>query len=85
MPQVLIAGIVVICIVLFLLALLAPRLARRPHSATNRALSVGAATASHAPGFLGRWLPKPFRTSQRATSKSVAAGSSAHEKITDKL
>jgi predicted permease len=82
---VLIAGVIVICVVLFVLALLAPRLARKPHAATNRTLGAGAATASHAPGFLGRWLPKPFRTSQRATSKSVAAGSKAHRKLTSKL
>jgi len=82
---VLIGGVVVICLVLFVLALLAPRLARTPHTVTNRTLGAGAATASRAPGFLGRWLPKPFRTSQRATSKSVAAGTRAHEKITNKL
>lgn len=81
----LIGAVVVICLVLFVLALLAPRLARKPHALTNRTLGVGAATASHAPGPLGRWLPKPFRSSQRATSKSVAAGSSAHQKITNKL
>ena len=77
----LIAGIVVICIVLFLLALVAPRLARKPHAA----LGTGAAAASHAPGVFGRWLPKPFRNSQKATSKSTAAGGKAHRKITEKL
>jgi predicted permease len=80
-----IAGVIVICVVLFLLALLAPRLARKPHAATNRTLGTGAAAASRAPGFLGRWLPKPFRTSQKATNRSTAAGSKAHRKIAEKL
>jgi len=80
-----IAGIIVVCIVLFLLALVAPRLARKPHAATNRTLGKGAAAASHAPGLLGRWLPKPFRSSQKATSKSTAAGGKAHRKIAEKL
>ena len=85
LERVFIAGVAVICVVLFVLALLAPRLAHKPHQATNRTLAVGARAASHAPGLLGRWLPKPFRTSERATSKSVAAGSAAHDKISDKL
>ena len=80
-----IVGVIVICVVLFVLALLWPRLARKPHAATNRVLGGGAAAASHAPGFLGRWLPKPFRTSQKATTKSTGAGAKAHRKIADKL
>jgi len=80
-----IAGIVVVCVVLFVLALLAPRLARKPASLTNRTLGTGASAASHAPGFLGRWLPKPFRTSQKATARSTSAGAKAHRKIANKL
>lgn len=77
-----IAGVVIICVVLFVLALLFPRLSRRPQRGVNRTFGVGAQAVSHAPGPLGRWLPKPFRTSQRAANKSAAAGRKAHQKAT---
>lgn len=78
----LIVGVVVICVVLFVLALLAPRLSRRPQQAVDRGFGAGARAAGHAPGPLGRWLAKPFRTSQRAADRSAAAGRKAHEKAT---
>jgi hypothetical protein len=78
---VLIVGVVAICIVLFVLALLAPRLSRRPQGAVDRSFGGAARASSHAPGPLGRWLPKPFRSSQRAADKSASAGRKAHRKI----
>ena len=78
----LIGGVVVICVVLFVLALLAPRLSRKPQAAVDRGFGAGARAAGHAPGPLGRWLPKPFRSSQRAADKSAATGRKAHRKIT---
>jgi hypothetical protein len=80
-----IIGVVAICVILFGLALVAPRLARKPQGATTRAFGIGAHASSHAPGPLGRWLPKPFRTSQRAADRSTARGRKAHEKVTDKV
>ena len=77
-----IVGVVAVCVVLFLLALLVPRLSRKPQSAVDRGFGAGARAASKAPGPLGRWLPKPFRSSQRAADKSAAAGRKAHGKIT---
>lgn len=77
----LIVGVVAICVLLFLLALLAPRLSRKPQRGIDRGFSGGARAASHAPGPLGRWLPKPFRGSQRAADKSAAAGRKAHHKV----
>lgn len=77
----LIVGVVAICVLLFLLALLAPRLSRKPQRGIDRGFSGGARAASHAPGPLGRWLPKPFRSSQRAADKSAAAGRKAHHKV----
>lgn len=76
----LIAGVVAICVVLFLLALLAPRLSRGPQRAVDRGFGAGARAAGHAPGPLGRWLAKPFRSSRRAADKSAAAGRKAHQK-----
>jgi hypothetical protein len=78
---VLIVGVVAICIVLFVLALLAPKLSRKPQAAADRGFGAGARAASHAPGPLGRWLPKPFRSSQRAADKSASAGRKTHHKV----
>lgn len=77
-----IAGVVAICVVLFLLAVLAPRLSRGPQHAVDKGFGGSARFASRAPGPLGRWLPKPFRTSRRAADKSAAAGRKTHRKIT---
>lgn len=76
-----IAGVVAICVILFVLALLAPRLSRKPQSAVDRGFGAGARAASHAPGPLGRWLPKPFRSSRRAADKSASAGRRANQKL----
>jgi hypothetical protein len=76
-----ILGVVALCVLLFILALLAPRLSRKPQAASERVLGGGARAASYAPGFLGRWLPKPFRTSQRATARSAAAGRKTRRKL----
>lgn len=78
----LILGVVAICVLLFLLALLVPRLSRGPQRAVDRGFGGAANAASSAPGPLGRWLPKPFRSSRRAADKSAAAGRKAHHKVT---
>lgn len=73
--------VVAICVILFALALLAPRLSRKPQAAVDRSFGTGARAASHAPSPLGRWLPKPFRSSQRAADKSAPAGRNARRKV----
>ena len=70
----LIAGIVALCVLLLVLAFLAPRLSRHPQRGVDRAFGAGARGAAHAPGRLGRWLSKPFTTSERAVDKSAATG-----------
>lgn len=69
-----IAVIVGICVLLLILAFLAPRLSSHPQRGVTEALGGGARAAGKAPGRLGRWLAKPFRSSSRAASKSAAAG-----------
>lgn len=76
-----IAGVIVLCIVLLLLAFLAPRLSRHPEHATQRTLGTGGRLANLAPGKLGRWLSKPFRTSSKATSRSASAGRRGRGKL----
>lgn len=77
----LIGVVVAICVILFVLALLAPRLSRKPQAAVDRGFGAGARAASHAPGPLGRWLPKPFRSSRRAADKSASAGRKTRHKV----
>jgi hypothetical protein len=58
-----------------------PRLSRGPERGVGKTLGVGQRGASKAPGRLGRWLRKPFDTSQRAKSKSASAGRRGRGKL----
>lgn len=77
----LIAGIVVVCIVLAVLAFLAPRLSRHPQRGVSKVLGGGSRAAGAAPGPIGRLLQKPFHTSQKATSKSASKGREGRSKL----
>jgi hypothetical protein len=69
-----IAVVVAICIVLLILAFLAPRLSRHPERATHKAFGTGARAGGKAPGPLGKLLSKSFSTSSRAAGKSASTG-----------
>jgi hypothetical protein len=69
-----IGAVIAFCILILILAFLAPRLSRRPERGGQKVLGFGSSGASKAPGKLGRWFSKPFSTSQRAVSKSGSAG-----------
>jgi hypothetical protein len=77
----LIAGIIVICLVLLVLAFLLPRLSSHPQRGVDKTLGTGQRGASHAPGKLGRWLQKPFQSSRKATNKSASAGRQGRGKM----
>jgi Family of unknown function (DUF6411) len=77
----LIALVVAFCIVLLILAFLAPRLSRHPERGGQRVLGMGGRGAGKAPGPLGRWLRKPFNSSQKAVSKSGSAGRRGRSKL----
>ena len=77
----LIAAIVVFCILLLILAFLAPRLSRHPERGGQKVLGLGSRGAGKAPGPLGRWLRKPFQTSQKAVSKSGSTGRRGRDKM----
>ena len=62
------------CVLLLILAFLAPRLSRHPERGGQKVLGTGGRVAGAAPGPLGRLLRKPFTHSQRAVSKSAGAG-----------
>jgi hypothetical protein len=81
----LIAAVIVVCIVLAILAFLAPRLSRHPERGVERTYGAGGRVAGKAPGRLGRWLRKPFDSANKATAKSASAGRRGRAKTDAKL
>ena len=69
-----IAIVVGICIILLILAFIAPRLSRYPERGVERTYGAGGRAAGKAPGPLGRWLRKPFDSANKWTGKSASAG-----------
>lgn len=70
----LIAGVAAFCVVLIVLAFLAPRLSRHPQRAGQKTVGVGQRGAGKAPGRFGHWLSKPFHSAQKAIGRSGSAG-----------
>ena len=70
----LIAAVIAFCIVLLVLAFLAPRISRYFQRAGDKPLQLGERGAGEAPGKLGRWLQKPFENARRAVRKSGSKG-----------
>ena len=75
-----IAIIVGVCIVLFVLAFLLPRLSSGPQRGVDRTLGVGQRAGGKAPGPLGRLFSKSFGSSRKATNKSASTGRRARGK-----
>jgi hypothetical protein len=76
-----ILAVVAICILLLILAFLAPRLSSKPQRGVNKTFSTGGNVAGKAPGPLGKWLRKPFDTSNKAANKSAATGRKGRSKM----
>ena len=62
------------CVLLLILAFIAPRLSRGPERGGSKVAGAPTKATSKAPGKLGTWLSKPFTTSQKAIHKSGSAG-----------
>jgi hypothetical protein len=62
------------CVVLLVLAFLVPRLSRGPERGGSKLVGAPTKATSKAPGKLGDWLSKPFRSSQKAIHKSGSTG-----------
>jgi hypothetical protein len=77
----LIAGVIVLCIVLLILAFVFPKLSRHPERGSQKVIGLGGRGAGKAPGPLGRWLRKPFSTSSKAVSKSGSTGRKGRGKM----
>jgi hypothetical protein len=75
------AAVIGFCILILILAFLFPRLSRHPERGGQKVLGVGTRTSSKAPGKTGNWLSKPFRSSQKAVSKSGSAGRKGRGKM----
>jgi Family of unknown function (DUF6411) len=69
------------CVLLLILAFLLPRLSRGPERAGRTAAGAPTKATSKAPGKLGTWLSKPFRSSQRAITKSGSTGRKGRSKM----
>ena len=69
----LIAGVIVFCVLLLILAFVFPKLSRHPERGGQKVMGTGSRGASKAPGPLGRWFSKPFNSSSKAISKSGAS------------
>jgi hypothetical protein len=76
-----IALIAAFCVLLLLLAFLFPRLSRHPERGGRKAAGAPTKATSRAPGRLGAWLSKPFRTGQRAITKSGSTGRKGRSKL----
>ena len=76
-----IAAVAVVCVVLLVLAFLAPRLSRHPQRGVESTLGLGQRVGGSLPGVLGRWAQKPFNKSRKATSKSASAGRRGRGKL----
>jgi len=69
------------CVVLLILAFLLPRLSRGPERGGSKAAGAPTKVTGKAPGKLGEWLGKPFRSSQKAIHKSGSSGRKGRGKM----
>ncbi|MGH2979885.1 MAG: DUF6411 family protein [Solirubrobacterales bacterium] len=76
-----IAGIIAFCVLVFVVALLAPRISHHLERGGDAPLRGGQRAAGKAPGPLGRWLQKPFGKSRRAVHRSGSAGRETRSKL----
>ena len=69
------------CVLILILAFVAPRLSRHPERGGQKVLGLGSRGAGKAPGPVGRLLQKPFHHSSKAVSKSGSAGRKGRSKL----
>jgi hypothetical protein len=74
-------AVVAICVILLILGFLAPRLSSKPQRGVNKTFGTGANVAGKAPGRAGKWLRKPFDTSNKMANKSAATGRKGRSKM----
>ncbi|MBA2546738.1 MAG: hypothetical protein H0V15_07650 [Solirubrobacterales bacterium] len=75
-----IAGVIAFCIVLLVLAFLAPRLSSYFQKGGDKPLEVGENLAEKLPGKAGDLASKPFESGRKAVRKSGAKGREGRSK-----
>jgi len=78
---VVIAAVIGFCVLLFVLAIVFPKLSKHPERGGQSILGLGRRGAGMAPGKAGDVLQKPFAKSQNAVSKSGSAGRRGRGKL----
>jgi hypothetical protein len=76
-----IAAVAAFCVLILILAFLLPRLSRGPERGGQKVIGAPTKATDKAPGKLGTWLSKPFRSSQKAVGKSGSAGRKGRSKM----
>ena len=77
-----IVAVAAFCVLLLILAFLVPRLSRGPERGGSRVAGAPRTKVTgKAPGKLGGWLSKPFRSSQKAIHKSGSTGRKGRGKV----
>jgi hypothetical protein len=79
------AAIIGFCVLILVLAFLAPRLSRYFQRAGEKPLELGERAGGKAPGKLGKWLRKPFSAGDKAIERSGSEGRQARAKVDRKL
>lgn len=77
----LIAGVIVFCVLLLVLAFVFPRLSRHPERGGQGVLRLGRRGAGKVPGKAGELAAKPFGSAQKAVSKSGSTGRRGRGKL----
>jgi hypothetical protein len=77
----LIGAVIAFCVLVFLVAIIAPRMSRHLERGGDAPLRGGQRVAGKAPGPLGRWFQKPFGKSRKAVHKSGSAGRKTRSKL----
>lgn len=76
----LIGAVIAFCLLLLVVAFLAPRLSHYLEKGGDAPLKGAQKVAGEAPGKLGTWLQKPFGKSRKAVRKSGSAGRKGRSK-----
>ena len=78
----LLVAVLVVFVLFFLFAVIAPRRSIRPQRKAEHALASGEErTSERGPGRLGAWLAKPFSKSREGVAKSGEAGRKSRSKL----
>ena len=75
------AAILLVAILLFIAAFVAPRLTRKPQSHADQKLEAAKQRTESAPGPLGKLLPGSAKLSKKTIDKSADAGREGRAKV----